>query len=582
MDSKFSYQPIYSNSRALIIGINKYKEVSPLEYAVNDAKEVSSLLINNFDFDEKNVVLLLDEDASKEAIMHEFLKLTNGDIEADERAFIFFAGHGCTRSGKRGEVGYLVPNDAKEEDFSTFIRWDDLTKNSELIPAKHMLFIMDACYGGLAITRSLKPGSVRFLKDMMVRYSRQVITAGKADEVVADSGGPIPNHSVFTGHLIEALNGNASDDQGVITANGVMAYVYEKVSKDVNSNQTPHYGFFDGDGDFIFKSPGLEDLSGDEHKDKDKLIAVPTPLLDGRVKQEEDKVAFVKRLLSNDSSSIELHDFCVDEVRCFLSASAEDNFSVQGVEFSQEEFLSRLEKYEAIVEDLSSITACTAYWAKPSHRQILQKMLSRVTDRLDSHNGLTVWLYLRWYPIIFQVYTAGIAAIEGRRYDSLRDIFYTQIGSSDFRNKQQTLVHSIGLAILELNRTDVFKKLPGHERHYVPMSEHLYKQVQPTLDDILFVGKNYESSFDEFEVMLGLAVAYERRVNEEGVWGPIGRFGWKLHNESNSPFSKILKKAKEEKDNWEPIKQGMFGGDFEKFEIAADEYSGLLSKLNWL
>ncbi|MBE0575241.1 MAG: caspase family protein [Desulfuromonadales bacterium] len=581
MDLKFSYQPKYSKSRALIIGINKYKEASPLEYAVNDAKEVSDLLIENFGFDKDNVVLLLDEEASKEAIMQEFLKLTNGNVEADERALIFFAGHGCTRTGRRGEVGYLVPNDARGDDFSTFIRWDDLTKNSELIPAKHMLFIMDACYGGLAITRHLKPGSVRFLKDMMIRYSRQVITAGKADEVVADAGGPIPNHSVFTGHLIEALNGNAADDQGVITANGVMAYVYEKVSKDTNSNQTPHYGFFDGDGDFIFKAPGLDALSTDEHKDNDKLIAVPTPSPDAREKQDEDKITTVKKLLSNDSSSIELHDFCIDEVRRFLASTSEDNFSVQGVEFSQDEFMARLEKYESIVKDLSSITACTAYWARPAHKQILQKILARGTDRLDSHGGLVVWLYLRWYPVIFQVYTAGIAAIEGKRYDSLRDIFYTQIGISDYRDKQQHLVHSIGHAILELNRTEVFKKLPGHERHYVPMSEHLYKQIQPALDDILFVGKNYESSFDEFEVMLGLAVAYERRINEEGVWGPIGRFGWKMRDDNRSPFNKILEQAKNEKNNWEPIRQGMFGGDFEKFEIAADEYSGLLSKLNW-
>jgi len=513
--------------------------------------------------------------------MRAFFQFTSADIDIDERIFVFFAGHGCTRSGRRGEVGYLVPHDANMDDFSTFIRWDDLTKNSELIPAKHMLFIMDTCYGGLAITRYLKPGSVRFLKDMMERYSRQVITAGKANEVVADSGGPLPDHSVFTGHLIEGLKGNAADDQGIITANGVMAYVYEKVSKDGNSKQSPHYGFFDGDGDFIFKAPGLDDLAGDEHKDEDKLIAVPTPSLEGQ-DNNEDKVTTVKRLLSNESSSIELHDFVVGEVRAFLSSSSEDNFAIQGVNFSQEEFLSRIEKYESIITDLSAITACLAYWAKPSHRQILQKTLARVTDRLDSNSGLVVWLYLRWYPIIYQVYCAGIAAVEAKRYDSLRDIFYTQIGMSGYRDKQQSLVQSLGYAILELNRTEAFKQLPGHERHYVPMSEHLYKQIQPRLDDLFFIGKNYDSSFDEFEVLLGLAVAYERHVSNEGVWGPIGRFGWKQSNRHNAPLTQLMEVAKREKNDWGPIRQGMFGGDYEKFEVAAIEYANIISRLGWL
>jgi len=38
---------------------------------------------------------------------------------------------------------------------------------------------MDACYGGLAITRSLSAGSMRFLKDMLQRYSRPSINRGE-------------------------------------------------------------------------------------------------------------------------------------------------------------------------------------------------------------------------------------------------------------------------------------------------------------------------------------------------------------------------------------------------------------------
>ena len=131
---------------------------------------------------------------------------------------MFFAGHGHTVSGIRGETGFLVPYDAKPNDNSTLIRWDELTRGSELIYAKHILFSMDACHGGLALSRSVRPGSLRFLTDMMLRHARQVLTARRADEVVADSGGPLPNHSVFTGHLIEGLRGSAAGGHDIITA----------------------------------------------------------------------------------------------------------------------------------------------------------------------------------------------------------------------------------------------------------------------------------------------------------------------------------------------------------------------------
>src|SRR4030042_6345951 len=201
MDSSY-YLTIYENSFALVVGINNYLKASPLGYAVNDANAVAALLESDFDFKSENIKLLLDESATRHEIMSTFLSYANSEVSPNDRIFVFFAGHGMTQTGRRGEVGFLVPYDGDQGNLSSLIRWDDLTRNAELIVAKHMLFVMDACYGGLAITRALSAGSMRFLKDMFQPYSRQVLTAGKANEVVADAGGPIPNHSVFTGHFL--------------------------------------------------------------------------------------------------------------------------------------------------------------------------------------------------------------------------------------------------------------------------------------------------------------------------------------------------------------------------------------------
>ncbi len=46
---------IYDNSYALIIGINKYENVSSLDYAVEDANSVASLLNANFNFPSKTL-----------------------------------------------------------------------------------------------------------------------------------------------------------------------------------------------------------------------------------------------------------------------------------------------------------------------------------------------------------------------------------------------------------------------------------------------------------------------------------------------------------------------------------------------
>ena len=168
-DLRFLLKTHYAGSHALIVGINQYEKASPLSYAVNDALEIKNILAHDFGFPLENISYLTDAAATKSAILKAFFRFTKDEVGLDDRVLVFFAGHGHTLTGSRGEIGYLVPYDADMSDYSTLIRWDDLTRNSELIRSKHVLFIMDACYGGLALMRHAQPGSTRFLKDMGLR-----------------------------------------------------------------------------------------------------------------------------------------------------------------------------------------------------------------------------------------------------------------------------------------------------------------------------------------------------------------------------------------------------------------------------
>jgi len=285
--------------------------------------------------------------------------------------------------------------------------------------------------------------------------------------------------------------------------------------------------------------------------------------------------------LSSDGSQIKLHDFVVGEVRRFLSSTSEDSFAVAG-SFTDEEFLQRLSSYELYTKDLSEIIACIAHWANDSQLNTLSKIISRSSDRLlESQGGLTVWLNLRWYPMLLLLYSAGISAIESKNYRSLYCIFYTKIGNSEYSNEETYFVQRVSNGMLELTRAEVFKKIPGHDRQYTPISEYLFKLMQPALDDLLFLGKGYESVFDEFEVLYALVVADLRKQNDGYIWGPIGRFGWKHRSRDNSMYKKMLSEAETLKEKWGPIDAGMFGGSYDRFSDVAEEFRETLNKLNW-
>jgi hypothetical protein len=439
----------------------------------------------------------------------------------------------------------------------------------------------------LALTRkTIPPGSMRFLKDMLQRYSRQVLTAGKADEVVSDAGGTRPDHSIFTSHLLDGLEGAASGAETPVTGHGLMAYVYEKVGGDSHSHQTPHFGFIDGDGDFIFDISILTQIesksSSEPDPDIDVFIKAPSFFAPEDVK--EDTVAdILKRLIASPSERIKLNDFINDLLRRASEKLSQEKFPAHAA-ITNEEFALRLQRYEDAVKDLVSAVILLSHWGEPEHMRIIERIFARVSEVQRVNAGMVVWIKLYWYPILFLMYSAGISALAAKRYDALSIVLFAPVYSEQ-RILDQTHPPAILAAIYNLMEIiEQFKRLPSLEKAYVPRSEHLYKKLQPALEDQLFLGRSYDTLFDDFEIFLALAFADLRDEDVKAhVWGPPGRFAWKERGRGSSEpvYSKFVAKAKAQGEDWPPLKAGFFHGSSQRFSEVADAYGHLLSKINW-
>lgn len=588
MPADLNYKKEYTNSWALVIGINEYQHLSPLGHAKNDAEDIAKLLVSAFDFKKENVFLLIDKEATQEAIRGVFNEFTKASkVQTNDRLLVFFAGHGHTVKSHRGEVGFLVPVDGEAEDVKTLIRWDELTRGADLIPAKHIFFIMDACYGGLAFLRAPSFGSTRFLGDMLQRYTRQALTSGKADEAVADGNGPRPGHSIFTGHLLNALEGGAATEDGTLTANSVMAYVHDHVARDQYSDQTPHFGFIEGEGDFIFNTLALDEKQAEHEKesegitaegekgDDDILVNTSPQVVDFDQRNDPIK-SKMEELLSDPKNRIKLHNFVISHVKAFLDSTDLRHFPVQDSNVQKEDLIERLHLYEESTKNLLHIAMLLARWGTQEQLQLLEKILQHTAEADKGSAGVNLWLELTWYPTQLIMFAAGISALYAKNYTALRVIFETKVQDRENRNERISITVPIGNNCAAVG--DKFKWLPDHERQYVPRSEYLFKTLQPILEDTLFLGKGYEDLFDQFEILL--AIEYAHLTGAE--WGPIGRYGWKhksLHGKS--PYSLLVDDATKRGQNWDLIKAGLFNSSIEEFLTAANGLKARLDKLSW-
>jgi peptidoglycan/xylan/chitin deacetylase (PgdA/CDA1 family)/Tfp pilus assembly protein PilF len=251
----------YANSWAVVIGINDYQSWPKLQYAVNDAKSVAEHLSSKLGFPKDHIITLYDKEATSEKIA-EVLGYQLADpkvVKENDRVFVFYAGHGATRELPNGKsLGYIIPVDAEATKFQTrAISMTQLNDFSSMIPAKHIYFVMDSCYSGLALTRAgVSVGqSINYINQITGRKARQILTAGGADQQVSD-GGP-GGHSIFTWTFLQALEGLAdTDNNGYVTASELGTYVAPVVSS--YSEQTPAFGNMLGSegGDFVFKVQG--------------------------------------------------------------------------------------------------------------------------------------------------------------------------------------------------------------------------------------------------------------------------------------------------------------------------------------
>jgi len=248
---------VYDNSWALIVGINDYEHVRGLNYAVEDALAMKNMLINVYGFSRNNVRVLTNGEATGSNIKKELHSLVKS-VGENDRVVFYFAGHGETEALglEGGDMGFLIPADGDAEDlYLTAIPMDELKRISNWSKAKHMLFLVDACYGGLAAmnTRSLASTSPNYLDKISEDISRQIITAGGKEEQVLEKDDW--EHSAFTKNLLSGLKEKRADynDDGIITGAEIGMYVQEKVSLDTDNFQTPQIRRFTAhEGEIIF------------------------------------------------------------------------------------------------------------------------------------------------------------------------------------------------------------------------------------------------------------------------------------------------------------------------------------------
>lgn len=264
----------YRRIHVLVVGIDNYRNAPPLRYAVADARAVARLM-TGFGARQEDVATLLNDQATREAILNSLVGRFGRAAGEDDAFIMFFAGHGVATTTAEGrEEGYLLAADTVSDEVEdTGLSMSLLVDTLDFIKARHRLLVVDACYSGFAVQRSagigLDVATEAYVAKMKSLPVTQIITAGGRNETATEAGGS----GLFTERFLSGLEGVADQNlDGIITGFELGAYLRKDVSLRSEGRQTPQFGAIRGEGDFVFVRNDFSREQVDEMRRKRNLL----------------------------------------------------------------------------------------------------------------------------------------------------------------------------------------------------------------------------------------------------------------------------------------------------------------------
>jgi hypothetical protein len=283
-----------------------------------------------------------------------------------------------------------------------------------------------------------------------------------------------------------------------------------------------------------------------------------------------DTLAVTKRYVGDDRFGVRLFEAIAQETRRVLQSLDSKDIKA-AASWSDDEFRRRVGVYDEAFGGLCQLEAVVGRWGRSGAADLLAQPVKRTSDRLEQ-GGLNGWLRLQWYPALLLFYSGGIGAVTAGRFDVLVALMHAPVRKAEGYHEKLVSALTDGMG----DGTQSFKLLPGLQQKRVPFSEHLYDVLRQLLEDVLYLGSDFDLSFDTFEILRAIQYAH---LSGRG-WGPIGRFGWRIQEHRNV-WQKMVSDIEAVGDSWPPLQAGLCGRSRERLEEIMKQLHQAMSRAAW-
>ena len=145
-----------SEGRALLIGIDRYRHVSPLIGTVNDARMMKAFVSSHLGFNDRDVRMLLDGEATRDNILGAIAEWLIAGTRQGDDVFLYYSGHGFQQRDENADETdrldeTLVPVDVTVDADGVpqgMITDDEMAALLTQLRGRRVQVVIDACHSG--------------------------------------------------------------------------------------------------------------------------------------------------------------------------------------------------------------------------------------------------------------------------------------------------------------------------------------------------------------------------------------------------------------------------------------------------
>ncbi|MFE6858452.1 caspase domain-containing protein [Nocardia sp. NPDC057668] len=203
-------------SRAILVGVAKYRFLPPLPTTMNNLDDLASSLCDDdlWGLPKSHCAVVRDPD-SQERVLH---TLYDAVEQAEDTLILYFTGHGL-KDADTGELLLGLTGSMQGRAYTT-LAYDHIRRALHEARAPRRVVVLDCCYSGQAIAGMSDPASV-VVDEVSAEGTFVLAAAPENKQALAPEG---EFHTAFTGELIRLIRSGLDDGSEFVSLQQVFTH----------------------------------------------------------------------------------------------------------------------------------------------------------------------------------------------------------------------------------------------------------------------------------------------------------------------------------------------------------------------